>query len=195
MTTTRRTTTISTTRSVEKIVVFGLGSNLGTPEPTLRQAIGLLAESLGSMVTAPFYRSQPISPIPQPDYLNTVTIAPLPAAGGSPLVAARELLAHLKELERQAGRGPGVRYGPRPLDIDLLFYGDLVHQDPEPPAAENHATAPLWLTLPHPRLRQRRFVLAPLNDLLPSLALPPDGALVHDLLAKLGDDQPVTRLC
>jgi len=71
-----------------------------------------------------------------------------------------------------------VRLGPRPLDIDLLLYGDLQLEGPE-------------LTLPHPRMRERRFVLIPLAEIAPDLTVPPDGARVADLLARLGEGDVV----
>jgi len=85
-----------------------------------------------------------------------------------------------KALERAAGRRPGVRFGPRPLDIDLLLYGGLELATPE-------------LTLPHPRLRERRFMLQPLADLAPDLRLPPDGRTVRELLAEV-QGQAVERV-
>lgn len=83
-----------------------------------------------------------------------------------------DLLAVAKALELAAGRRPGVRFGPRPLDVDLLLYGDRQSSAPE-------------LTLPHPRLRERRFVLAPLAEIAPDLRVPPDGATVRELLSRL----------
>ena len=83
-----------------------------------------------------------------------------------------ELLALAKALELAAGRRRGERFGPRPLDVDLLLYGDRQSSAPE-------------LTLPHPRLRERRFVLEPLAEIAPDLRIPPDNAKVSDLLARL----------
>jgi 7,8-dihydro-6-hydroxymethylpterin-pyrophosphokinase len=91
-----------------------------------------------------------------------------------------ELLALAKALELAAGRRRGPRFGPRPLDIDLLLYGDLQMSTPE-------------LTLPHPRLRERRFVLAPLAEIAPDWRVPPDGARVGDLLAALPPGEVVVR--
>jgi 2-amino-4-hydroxy-6-hydroxymethyldihydropteridine diphosphokinase len=85
------------------------------------------------------------------------------------------ILALAKALELAAGRRRGVRLGPRPLDVDLLLWGDRIATAPE-------------LTLPHPHLRERRFVLAPLADIAPGLPVPPDGATVAELLARLGPD-------
>jgi 2-amino-4-hydroxy-6-hydroxymethyldihydropteridine diphosphokinase len=100
---------------------------------------------------------------------------------GEPLLAAAELLAVAKAIELAAGRRAGPRHGPRPLDIDLLSYGDLTSDRPE-------------LTLPHPGLRQRRFFLAPLAEIAPDLPIPPDGATVAELLAGVGQEDRVERI-
>lgn len=104
-------------------------------------------------------------------------LADLPA--GSP----HDLLAFLKDLERAAGRDPAApRWGPRPLDLDVLLWGGHEISTPE-------------LTVPHPRLRERRFVLAPLADVAPDLPVPPDGTSVAEWLARLEDDPlAVTRV-
>jgi len=114
---------------------------------------------------APLYRSDPVSAIPQPDYLNTVALA---RTGLSP----EELLALAQDIEIELGRRRTVRDAPRTIDVDLLFVGDLERRGGS-------------LVLPHPRLRERRFVLAPLADVAPGLALPPDGATAAELLARL----------
>jgi 2-amino-4-hydroxy-6-hydroxymethyldihydropteridine diphosphokinase len=146
-------------------VALGLGGNLGPVEQTLRRALRQLEASLGPLVVASLYRSRAVSPVPQPDFLNTAALActDLPPAA---------VLALAKALERAAGRRRGVRFGPRPLDVDLLLYGTLCSDDPE-------------MTLPHPRLAERRFVLAPLAEIAPDLPVPPDGTPVRELLARL----------
>jgi len=105
-----------------------------------------------------------------------VALAPLPAAADP-----RAILRTLQSLERRAGRRPGERWGPRILDLDLLLCGELCLESRD-------------LTLPHPRLRERRFVLAPLADLRPDLRLPPDGTTVREALARLGSGQVVARV-
>jgi len=142
----------------------------------LRRALRDLEAALGPLRVAPFYRTAAISPFPQPDFLNTAVLA-------RTALPPDAVLAVAKALEHAAGRRLGVRLGPRPLDIDLLLYGD--EGDVEISTPE--------LTLPHPRLRERRFMLEPLAALAPDLRVPPDGATVRELLAKVLD-QRVERL-
>jgi len=92
-----------------------------------------------------------------------------------------QLLGLAKALELAAGRTQAARFGPRPLDIDLLFFDDLQVDDPE-------------LQIPHPRLRQRRFFLAPLAELAADQSIPPDGETVAELLAALGDEQQIEKI-
>lgn len=125
----------------------------------------LLGERLGPLAVAPLYLSEPVSEIPQPDFLNTVAIA-------STALPAADLLALARGIEQRLGRQRRERDAAREIDIDLLFAGD-----------ERIAAA--GLVLPHPRLRERRFVLAPLADLAPDLPLPPDGVTPRELLARL----------
>lgn len=130
-----------------------------------------------TLLVSPLYRTAPVSPIAQPDYLNA-------AAVGRTGRSAREILAFGQELERSAGRRPGGRVprdGPRPLDVDLLVHGDAVVVSTE-------------LTLPHPRLAERAFVLVPLAAVAPGLPVPPTGATVAELLARLGPIAGVERV-
>lgn len=143
-------------------VALALGGNLGPVAQTLQWALRRLEAALGPLQVAPLYRTAAVTPTPQPDYLNT-------AALGQTVLPPDAILALAKSLELAAGRRSGPRFGPRPLDIDLLLWGDLVIESPE-------------LTLPHPRLRDRRFVLEPLAALAPDLPVPPDGRKVRELL-------------
>jgi 2-amino-4-hydroxy-6-hydroxymethyldihydropteridine diphosphokinase len=120
---------------------------------------------------APLFRSTPLPPTDQPDFLNT-------ALTGETTLAPEDLLALAKALELAAGRTRSERFGPRPLDIDLVLYGDRVRDAPE-------------LTLPHPRLRERRFMLAPLAEVAPAMAVPPTGATISELLEGLDTDGEV----
>jgi 2-amino-4-hydroxy-6-hydroxymethyldihydropteridine diphosphokinase len=145
---------------------IGLGSNLGDREATLLRALELLAAEAGIAVTAmsAFRDTEPVGYVDQPRFLNG-------AAAVDTELPARELLDRLLRVERSLGRHrDGPRFGPRTIDLDLLLYGDVTIEEP-------------GLSVPHPRLWERRFVLEPLAELDPALALP-DGRKVVDLLGK-----------
>jgi len=142
-------------------VAIGLGSNLGQREERLREAVVALDELLEGLRFGDLYESAPVGDISQPHFLNTAVV-------GRSRLTPEPLLALLKFLEQRAGRRRGERRGPRPLDLDLLLHGDTV----ETSAA---------LTLPHPELRRRPFVLIPLVDAAPDLHLPPDGVAAKAL--------------
>ena len=162
---------------MSRLIALGLGSNLGDREGILRRALDVLREHLGPLRIAPLYRTAPISTVEQPDFYNTVALA-TPEELPSP----EAVLALAQRLEHEAGRRRGLlRDAPRTLDIDLLLCGTARLDRPD-------------LTVPHPRLRERRFVLAPLCDLEPDLALPPDGARVVECLAALGGAQEAERI-
>jgi len=95
--------------------------------------------------------------------------------------SARDLLQLAKALEARAGRRPGSRWGPRPLDVDLLVLGDETIAEPD-------------LRVPHPEIAHRAFVLRPLADLAPTLRLPGDEETVSDLLSRLPDDPGIRRV-
>jgi 2-amino-4-hydroxy-6-hydroxymethyldihydropteridine diphosphokinase len=146
---------------------IGLGSNLGDREATLRRALELLGKAPGVEVVAvsAFHETEPWGFADQPWFLNG-------AAALETTLSPRDLLGLLLEVEGRLGRvrdGDGPRYGPRTVDLDLLVHGDLVVAEP-------------GLEVPHPRLRERRFALAPLAELAPGLVVPGQGR-VTDLLA------------
>lgn len=202
MTTTMGTTTSTTTDASSftapgersdpsSWIVLGLGSNLGDRGALLIWALDQLAAELGPLDIAPLYRTLPLSDIAQPDYFNTVAMARRPP-GDRP--SPRDLLVLAKSLERRGGRRPGSRNGPRPLDIDLLIYGGRVLDEPAENPRTDGSRGDGPLLVPHPRIRKRRFVLAPLFDLAPDLRLPPDGSRVADLSRALGEQQKIERL-
>jgi 2-amino-4-hydroxy-6-hydroxymethyldihydropteridine diphosphokinase len=136
----------------------GLGANVGDREPTLRAAVDALGGEAGVEVVAvsTLRETDPVGVGEQPLYLNG-------AAELATILTARELLDRLLAVERRFGRvrSPG-EHGPRTLDLDLLLYGDEVIEEP-------------GLTVPHPRLHERRFVLEPLTELAPGLVVPGRG--------------------
>ena len=145
----------------------GLGSNLGDREENLRRAIDALGSLPGTAVVrkSHFRETEPVGFQDQPRFLNG-------AVELETSLEASELLGAMLDIERRLGRRrAGVRGGPRTIDLDLLVYDDLQIAEP-------------GLELPHPRLAERRFVLEPLADLDPALAVPGRGA-VETLLAKL----------
>lgn len=154
-----------TPKSVRAFI--GLGSNLDDPAEQLRAAFSALGGIPGSRLLArsPVYRSKPLGPADQPDYLNAV-------AELETRLEAEELLDHLQGIERQQGRQRSRHWGPRTLDLDLLAFGD-----------QRIDTA--RLQVPHPGILDRAFVLVPLADLAPDLGLPGMGQ-VSMLLDALG---------
>lgn len=139
----------------------GVGSNLGDPAAQVRDALEALGRlpATRRVAASRRYRNPPMGPRMQPDYVNAVAEL---ATGLEPLA----LLDALQGLEAEAGRRrrAGVRWGPRPLDLDLLLYGDRRIALPR-------------LTVPHPGLRRRAFVLYPLAELDPGLTIPGEGPL------------------
>lgn len=154
---------------------IGLGSNLGDSEAYLNKALVLLHRPPETALkrVAPFYRTAPVGFTEQAHFVNTV-------AEVETALPPAELLQLLLSVEDELGRERTVRWGPRTLDLDLLLYGDLQIDRPD-------------LTVPHPRLHERAFVLSPLADLVPGLLIPGRGK-VADLATRLGGEQKVVKL-
>jgi 2-amino-4-hydroxy-6-hydroxymethyldihydropteridine diphosphokinase len=146
----------------------GLGSNLGDPEELIRSALELVGAEAGIEVVrvSSLRETDPVGYEDQPRFLNG-------AAELATELPPQELLERLLGIERRLGRvrGEGPRFGPRTIDLDLLLYGQETVQEP-------------GLTLPHPRLHERRFALEPLAELDPALEVPGRGP-VQALLAGL----------
>ena len=145
---------------------IGLGSNLGDRGAYLERAVDLLRadERIDVVAVSSFRETEPVGLREQPRFLNG-------AATVETDLSARELLDRLLAVERELGRErTGPRFGPRTIDLDLLLYGRETIDEP-------------GLTVPHPRLQERAFVLEPLIELEPSLALP-DGQRLMDLLPR-----------
>jgi 2-amino-4-hydroxy-6-hydroxymethyldihydropteridine diphosphokinase len=136
----------------------GLGANLGDREGSLRAAVDALAAEDGVDVVAvsTLRETEPVGVGEQPRFLNGVVAL-------ETTLSARELLGRLLALEERFGRVRALgEHGPRTLDLDLLLYGDEMIDEP-------------GLTVPHPRLHERRFVLEPLAELVPGLVVPGRG--------------------
>ena len=160
---------------------IGLGSNLGEREAHLKAALAALGQvpetRLGRVSS--LYDTQPVGDLEQPNFLNAV-------AQVETGLTARQLLWNLLLIERRLGRvrHPSRRYGPRAIDLDLLVFGDQVLESEE-------------LTVPHPELHRRGFVLAPLTEIDPGLVHPVLGRTVLELFDALEDRprlKPTSRL-
>lgn len=155
---------------------LGLGSNLGDRKATMCAALDRLTDD-GTQIEAvsALYRTAPRDLVDQPSFYNAAVRVRSPRP-------PRGLLEQIKAMEAQMGRDPGgVRFGPRVIDCDILAWSGGVWRD-------------AVLEVPHPRLAQRRFALAPLCDLNPDLILPAYGSIAALLGAIDDDQQPVERL-
>jgi 2-amino-4-hydroxy-6-hydroxymethyldihydropteridine diphosphokinase len=153
-------------------VFLGVGANLGDRLATLQRAVGLLAErGVRTVACSRVWATAPLGgPPDQPEFLNVVVeIDP-----GE--MSATEVLAAANAVEAELGRVREVRWGPRTIDIDVLLWDDLRSEDPA-------------LTIPHPRMHERAFVVLPLLDLDPDLRLP-DGRRLVELPAPAGEARP-----
>ena len=158
---------------------IGLGANVGDARRTLTEAVAAVAGLPGVRLAgvSRLYRTTPVGVTDQTDFLNAAAALDVPA-GSDPGTGATELLVALKGLERQFGRRRRKRWGPRELDLDLLLFGRHRVAVERPPAGVplsagiDPAAAGRLLEVPHPSLRDRLFVLAPLADLAPRLVPP-----------------------
>jgi 2-amino-4-hydroxy-6-hydroxymethyldihydropteridine diphosphokinase len=144
------------------IIYLALGTNLGDRMENLRRAIAALSPTLHVTALSPVYETPPWGYADQPAFLNM-------ALAGETKSEPRELIVFLKNLETELGREKTFRNGPRLIDMDILFYDDLVFEQAD-------------LVIPHPHLHERAFVLVPLNDIAPELVHPVLKRNVHELL-------------
>ena len=159
---------------VAKRVYLSLGSNRGDRAANLRRAIAHLGDS-GVQVqqVSSFYKTEPVDFAPQAWYLNC-------AVEATTEFMPMQLLKVVKSVERALGRRPGVSKGPRPIDIDILLY-------------ENVVVRTAALTIPHERMHERRFVLAPLREVAPSVRHPVSKRTVTEMLQDTPDMSQVVR--
>ena len=146
-------------------VAIALGSNLGDRRAHLNHAVSRLRVLLTGVIASSFVETEPVGVGPQPKFLNGAVV-------GETAAPPRALLATLREIEAERGRERPHPGAPRTLDLDLILYGDAVIDQPD-------------LVIPHPRFRDREFVLAPLAELAPDLLDPVTKLTVRELLAKV----------
>jgi 2-amino-4-hydroxy-6-hydroxymethyldihydropteridine diphosphokinase len=157
-----------------KTIFLALGSNLGDRAATVGQAVALMeSDELHVLRASSLYETEPRDVTDQPWFLNQVIEA-------ETSLFPRQLLTRLKRLEIELGRRPARPKGPRAIDIDILLYGDAVVSTPD-------------LSIPHPGMPQRRFVLEPLAELAPDLRHPQTRKTIREMLAAV-EDQRVRRL-
>src|SRR3989344_1119258 len=154
-------------------IVLALGSNVGDRKKNILDAIEMLKKKISSIDTAPIYETKPVGYTDQADFLNT-------AIKGETLLSPGELLSYVKEIEKKVGRVDRFRWGPREIDIDIIFYGDRIH-DGE------------GLTIPHPMMHERDFVLRPISDLDADFKHPILGKTIREMLADLLESSEHSR--
>ena len=147
-------------------IYLGLGSNLGDRYANLQHAVDELRKYMTVTAVSPVYSTEPWGDADQPAFLNICVAA---VSSLSP----HELLAHIKKTEQELGRMPARHWGPRLIDIDILFFDDLILSDET-------------LTIPHPYMAERSFVLAPLADIIPDFHHPRTGLSVQEMLDAIG---------
>ncbi|MBI2854655.1 MAG: 2-amino-4-hydroxy-6-hydroxymethyldihydropteridine diphosphokinase [Chloroflexi bacterium] len=153
------------------IAYLGLGSNIGDREDNINKALRLICQRVAVEKVSSLYESEPWGYHDQPDFLNAVCRT-------TTNLSPRELLALAKEIERSLGRKPRFRNAPRPIDIDILLYENMVIVEAD-------------LVIPHPRMVERAFVLVPLAEIAPEAVHPQEGKTVEELAAKVKDKDKV----
>ncbi len=155
--------------SMEMTAYIGLGSNMGNREENLDRAIALLDGTGKIRVTAvsSYYNTAPVGYLQQEDFLNAV-------AEIKTGLTANELLKVCNSIELELKRERIIRWGPRTIDLDILLYGDMIINEEK-------------LTIPHPRMNERKFVLEPLSEIAPRVLHPVYNKTVGELLLELPD--------
>jgi 2-amino-4-hydroxy-6-hydroxymethyldihydropteridine diphosphokinase len=150
-------------------VFLALGSNIENRKQHIEKAIVLLREKINDITVAPLYETKPRYFENQNNFLNTVL-------SGFTELEPQELLQFTKTVQKKVGRVERFRYGPREIDIDILFYDNVVYKDEE-------------LEIPHPRLQERDFVLQPFSDINPDFSHPLLKKTIRELLDSLPEEQ------
>ncbi|MBU3955412.1 2-amino-4-hydroxy-6-hydroxymethyldihydropteridine diphosphokinase [bacterium] len=146
----------------DKEVALSLGSNIGDSFQTLVSSLKDLSRFVEDMKVSSFYRTDPVEMKYQPDFINM-------AVSGKTNIHPEVFLKKINRVEQKYGRARGIKYGPRTLDIDIIFFGGKIFQ------SDN-------LTIPHPKFRRRLFVLEPLAEIAAHMKDPSDGMRVREIL-------------
>lgn len=152
----------------QAVIYLALGGNLGDRRTNLAEAIRQLHSEVTIDHTSAVYETEPAYVTDQPNFYNM-------ALRGRTSLSPEALLGFLKTIEQDLGRQQTIRYGPRLIDLDILLYDDRQQETPT-------------LTLPHPRMIERAFVLIPLADIAPDLVIPGQTETVQTLAARLTAD-------
>jgi 2-amino-4-hydroxy-6-hydroxymethyldihydropteridine diphosphokinase len=159
-----------------------LGGNIGDTQKVFTEALNLIGSnsSISQLRISKWYRTAPVSSIPQDPYLNAV-------CHFDTTYNALELCSFLQEVERKLGKVPKIRDAPRILDLDILFFGGEIWQG-------------TTLMIPHPRWKERLFILIPLKDLVKNIFLPQeDGSVKNynllEMIQELGKPEMIEELC
>ena len=157
----------------KSLVYIGVGSNLGDPFDNSIKAMECLAGLKDTILLrhSSLYWSDPVGPVPQPRFLNSVVLL-------STLLLPMQLLIELKKIEKHLGRKPGILWGSRIIDLDILFYGNLVLYTGN-------------LVIPHPRINERLFVLMPLLEITPEFRHPVSHKHIDEIVTGLKKIQHV----
>lgn len=150
------------------IIYLALGSNVGNSEAYINTAVMLLANNITAITRAPLYTSKAMGYTEQADFVNTAIM-------GHTSMTPNQLLVYVKQIEQEVGRVRRFRWGPREIDIDIIFYDDVAINTPN-------------LKIPHAAFSQRDFVLQPLCDLSPDLVDPVSKQTVLQLLTALPEN-------
>lgn len=157
------------------IAYIGFGSNIGEKLTYIQNSLHSLSavEGINLKTVSSIYKTEPVGSVPQDDFLNGVVSL-------ETSLSPHTLLHTLKDIEISIGRQHRARWGPREIDMDILIYDDLCLQTPD-------------LTIPHPELHLRRFVLAPLTEIASNLTHPVFNKSILSLLHSLKDDKSVVK--
>jgi 2-amino-4-hydroxy-6-hydroxymethyldihydropteridine diphosphokinase len=160
--------------SKKHVTYLALGTNLGHREDNLREALQKLPPEVEISAASRLYETAPAYVLDQPAFLNI-------AVKGQTALSPIDLLTHLKQIEAQIGREKTIRYGPRKIDLDIIFYDDLILNTPD-------------LVIPHPRMAERGFVLRPLADIAADFVHPVLKQTVAELVADLPPEDGILRV-